>query len=218
MKTRRGFTLIELLVVIAIIAILAAILFPVFARARERARQTSCLSNVKQITLAFLMYAQDYNEVMAPRYYRYDPDVAGGPHWDVLLYPYTMSMDIYVCPNTRAQSYGYNDRTLAYESMAEATRPAELVILCDVKMGQRPDASPGWPRRVGHPSQYGDPPAVPENDEDPYPLDGDPYYTGRARGVHNGGANVGYLDGHAKWSPTSQFFYGQNPTNRFFEF
>jgi len=59
---RKGFTLIELLVVIAIIAILAAILFPVFAKAREKARQASCQSNLKQITLAFLMYASDYDE------------------------------------------------------------------------------------------------------------------------------------------------------------
>ena len=199
-KPDRGFTLIELLVVIAIIAILAAILFPVFARAREKARQTSCLSNVKQMTLGFLMYAQDYDEVMAPRYYRIDPAVAGGPHWNILIEPYVMNDQVYRCPNTRNRSYGYNDRTLAYASMAEATRPAELVILCDVKMGLRPDGmSNSWPLRVGSPSQYGNPPAVPENDEDEHPLEGDPYYTGRARGLHNGGANVGFLDGHAKW-------------------
>src|SRR5579883_967287 len=65
-RTSRGFTLIELLVVIAIIAILAAILFPVFAQAREKARQTACLSNEKQIALAFIMYAQDYDETVAP--------------------------------------------------------------------------------------------------------------------------------------------------------
>ena len=65
---RRGFTLIELLVVIAIIAILAAILFPVFARAREKARQTSCLSNCKQLGLGVLMYAQDYDELLAMNY------------------------------------------------------------------------------------------------------------------------------------------------------
>ena len=61
---RRGFTLIELLVVIAIIAILAAILFPVFARAREKARQTACLNNVKQLSLAVMQYTQDYDEIL----------------------------------------------------------------------------------------------------------------------------------------------------------
>ena len=67
---RRGFTLIELLVVIAIIAILAAILFPVFARAREKARQASCSSNQKQIALGILMYAQDYDEAFPGFYYK----------------------------------------------------------------------------------------------------------------------------------------------------
>src|SRR3954447_14532228 len=63
---RRGFTLIELLVVIAIIAILAAILFPVFARARDAARKTTCTSNIKQLGTAILMYAQDYDECLVP--------------------------------------------------------------------------------------------------------------------------------------------------------
>ncbi len=71
---RKGFTLIELLVVIAIIAILAAILFPVFARAREKARQTSCLSNLKQLSLGVLMYAQDYDERLPMLYFN-----TGGP-------------------------------------------------------------------------------------------------------------------------------------------
>lgn len=78
---RRGFTLIELLVVIAIIAILAAILFPVFARAREKARQASCLSNVRQMTTAAMMYLQDYDEVF---FHRYFPAVSTAPvkqHW-----------------------------------------------------------------------------------------------------------------------------------------
>jgi prepilin-type N-terminal cleavage/methylation domain-containing protein len=66
---RRGFTLIELLVVIAIIAILAAILFPVFARAREKARQSTCLSNVKQISLGLVMYMQDYDDSLPQTYY-----------------------------------------------------------------------------------------------------------------------------------------------------
>jgi prepilin-type N-terminal cleavage/methylation domain-containing protein len=73
---KKGFTLIELLVVIAIIAILAAILFPVFARAREKARQASCLSNLKQIALAHMMYAQDYDERMSPECQQPNP---GGP-------------------------------------------------------------------------------------------------------------------------------------------
>src|ERR1035438_4503034 len=71
-KITGGFTLIELLVVIAIIAIIAAILFPVFARVREKARQTTCLSNLRQIDLAWQQYAQDYDETACPAYYFYN--------------------------------------------------------------------------------------------------------------------------------------------------
>ncbi|MBC8139423.1 MAG: prepilin-type N-terminal cleavage/methylation domain-containing protein [Fibrella sp.] len=110
-RNRRGFTLIELLVVIAIIAILAAILFPVFAQAREKARQASCLSNLKQIGVAWLMYAQDYDEVIPPAraytvagvlyawdaaFYTLPPrqDPAGG-----LIQPYMKNTAVGDCPS-----------------------------------------------------------------------------------------------------------------------
>jgi prepilin-type N-terminal cleavage/methylation domain-containing protein len=103
----RGFTLIELLVVIAIIAILAAILFPVFAKAREKARMTSCLSNMKQCALATLMYIQDYDETF-PRV----PNVGetylvpnqpeakqGWLYWAQMAKPYIKSEKILACPS-----------------------------------------------------------------------------------------------------------------------
>ena len=101
---RKGFTLIELLVVIAIIAILAAILFPVFARAREKARQTSCLSNMKQIGLGMMMYAQDYDERFPPYWVVNFPGGSGEPrgfafaHYD-LVHPYIMNEQVHICPS-----------------------------------------------------------------------------------------------------------------------
>jgi prepilin-type N-terminal cleavage/methylation domain-containing protein/prepilin-type processing-associated H-X9-DG protein len=106
---KKGFTLIELLVVIAIIAILAAILFPVFARAREKARQSSCLSNVKQIALAVLMYTQDYDETFPPQYNFYRPLLDDYPtawdrhSWKVGLVPYIQNDQILVCPSMAAE-------------------------------------------------------------------------------------------------------------------
>ena len=99
---RRGFTLIELLVVIAIIAILAAILFPVFARARDKARQASCTSNLKQIGLAAMMYVNDYDEIFPPHYTYWfgDSNIRLLGYYD-LLSPYTMNEQIYVCPSGR---------------------------------------------------------------------------------------------------------------------
>ncbi|MBD3292214.1 MAG: prepilin-type N-terminal cleavage/methylation domain-containing protein, partial [Armatimonadia bacterium] len=100
MSTRRGFTLIELLVVIAIIAILAAILFPVFARAREKARQTSCLSNSKQIGTALMMYVQDYDETL-PGYY--NPDLPGEANqWYEVIEPYVKNEQIFICPSAQS--------------------------------------------------------------------------------------------------------------------
>ncbi len=105
--TRGGFTLIELLVVIAIIAILAAILFPVFAQARDKARQTACLSNMKQIGTAMLIYSQDFDEAMMSHYYGvFDEDNTHGPgspdqsyQWMDAVQPYAKTTAIFTCPS-----------------------------------------------------------------------------------------------------------------------
>lgn len=113
MRRKLGFTLIELLVVIAIIAILAAILFPVFAQAREKARQAACISNVKQLALGMVQYTQDYDEYMVP--YTLPPSgwfSSGGFrfHWNVLIKPYEKQQlyggsTIFHCPDLEADFY-----------------------------------------------------------------------------------------------------------------
>ncbi len=129
LRLKRGFTLIELLVVIAIIAILAAILFPVFAKAREAARKTSCLSNLKQLGTGMMMYAQDYDEIMPSARFGTTPNgLWGTPTWNAygwsyvfaLMDPYTKNSGIYGCPSTQGTmvgpatnrikvSYGYSE-------------------------------------------------------------------------------------------------------------
>lgn len=165
---RRGFTLIELLVVIAIIAILAAILFPVFAKAREKARQASCLSNCKQLGTAFMMYVQDYDEK-----YNYwttgDGDASPGAQpWWVVIQPYTKNGQIYVCPSVTATGpfVGYhNSASVPYFpgygmnpniqyvanglAMAAIKYPAQLVVLADSCHPMGDSWRFAWPKAPG---------------------------------------------------------------------
>jgi len=156
MLQRRGFTLIELLVVIAIIAILAAILFPVFERARAKANSASCQSQLKQIGMAFIMYAQDYDEAFPEgegQFRRadfpylpawdigYDP-YPGKSGWAVYLAPYVKSAAVFDCPsgpihnqnNSLKRSYGWNNRGTANMVSGAAGSieyPAETHLVCD---------------------------------------------------------------------------------------
>jgi prepilin-type N-terminal cleavage/methylation domain-containing protein/prepilin-type processing-associated H-X9-DG protein len=108
-RAARGFTLIELLVVVAILALLAAILFPVFARARENARRTSCQSNLKQIGLGLLQYTQDYDETLTRSFYGTagDSDNAANYKWMDAIFPYVKSEQLFTCPSDSASNKRY---------------------------------------------------------------------------------------------------------------
>ncbi len=192
---RRGFTLIELLVVIAIIAILAAILFPVFARAREKARQTSCLSNLKELDLAMLMYVQDYDETFTGRIV-----------WNQRIQPYVKNEQIFQCPSypgglTHVTNgycmthydigglagipgirggYGVACHTTGSTTgrkLAQIKRPAEIVLFDETTGGCTHHSNPNC--ACSDVTTYGV----------GFQVD--------AR--HNDGANFAFVDGHAKW-------------------
>jgi prepilin-type N-terminal cleavage/methylation domain-containing protein/prepilin-type processing-associated H-X9-DG protein len=215
MRRRTGFTLIELLVVIAIIAILAAILFPVFARAREKARQSSCLNNVKQLTLAAMMYLQDYDERF---FHRYFPAVSSAPvkqHWiqsdgKGLLGPYIKNTQVYKCPSqlaTKVYGYGYSDALNHTVGLAQIQRPAEILFCVDDTWGGRiaylPARSDGSPNLPNWGANFANPAVQPMvwGENTPY-------------GRHNGTVNVGFCDGHCKamtpevlWADATNKYY-----------
>ena len=202
MRRRTGFTLIELLVVIAIIAILAAILFPVFARAREKARQTSCLSNVKQLQLGLKMYCGDYDEMNPAARNCLRPegtgtmagDIAQMPGcngfkfvpWFRVIQPYVKNLQLLQCPS---DSHAY----CGWKGCKAEWNPT----------GASPQQSYGYncnfngvkEAAVGRPSEVVQ---IMDNDRN-IDANWNDYgcYIDDPR--HNGGWNLGYSDGHAKW-------------------
>lgn len=199
---RRGFTLIELLAVIAIIAILAAILFPVFARAREKARQSSCLSNIKQLGTAVLMYTQDYDEVL--------PYAIGGADMShlatmmELLGPYTKNRQIERCPSDSTGAIDFTSYGLSRYSYGWNQ------VLFAYRLPMMPPAAQGQIRALAE---------VPSASATLTLYDGREQVTGMARVVlasfrHNDGANAGFLDGHAKWYVGSRPPEGYPPSGK----
>ncbi len=212
MRTRTGFTLIELLVVIAIIAILAAILFPVFARAREKARQATCLSNHKQTLLAFNMYMQDYDNVTM---LYWTPGPLDQRYCFQKLQPYIKNLQMLICPSHDVSRFGTdvwfanNGYTMwaagggtgiGY-NMALGAWPAE---------GGAPFAGTKWmtpisETQIDYPAQ-----CIMISDcrfggKSFHPDTGTAYITTN----HNDGANAGFVDGHAKWfGKTHRSFVG----------
>ena len=196
---RKGFTLIELLVVIAIIAILAAILFPVFARARAKAQQNSCLSNLKQLQLGMLMYASDNSQMYPPGQVGgtftsgLPAGGAGAVDWPSEIYPYVKNVQIFMCPSDQTTtgsivwagtantvtnlSYAANNACSAALD-AIISYPSEMLCMMDAIQPN------GF-------VQYNQPLATEL---------GQICTSGLATNArHNLGINTSYMDGHAKW-------------------
>lgn len=241
-STRRtiGFTLIELLVVIAIIAILAAILFPVFATAREKARQSSCASNLKQIVLADIQYSQDYDEMAIPA----RVGVTATPvlwNWCSSIYPYVKSTNVFTCPSQSLSGsvldYTYNWEIAADfgvtgnppRNISTIPFPASTVIFADAMGG---NASSSGANAVTSIVNATDKCLIFAPAPQTRVVSANQWETGRVltggatnTGVfvcdanvasirHSGGANYAMVDGHVKWFMATIGQYGfQNGLN-----
>ncbi len=216
---RKAFTLIELLVVIAIIAILAALLFPVFARAKDAAKVTACMSNERNLALAVFMYAADYDDTLPLAAYG---TAAGFLIWHDMVDPYVKNKQIWLCPGcdlspidasgSPTSHFGYNafyatDVALDFSNanaqtsfpMTSFEQPSESVLFA-VSKSSVPNS---W---CGDEGKFLLPPSQPDTD-----CWGRPYLKPADM------ATIAWLDGHCKRFALGAFYTGQSPVDRYFD-
>ncbi|RYG28364.1 prepilin-type N-terminal cleavage/methylation domain-containing protein [bacterium] len=222
---RRAFTLIELLVVIAIIAILAAILFPVFAQAKMAAKATQCMSNERNLGLAVQMYMADEEDHFPLAAYPDPVDPNIGILWNDMIHPYVKNKQIWLCPGcglsekevtveNPTSHFGYNvgyltDFQQDYSNYFTSTAfglsainaPAETVLFSTARTSMWPDTA-----GCGDDGKLLLPPSWPSA-----------YCWGRPNPAHNGGATLAWIDGHASRKQPSAFYENQVPADKFFD-
>ena len=237
---RKGFTLIELLAVIAIIAILAAILFPVFARAREKARQASCQSNLKQLALGILVYAQDYDETL-PRETTWQYSGLVWHWWDTVM-PYVKNVQLYQCPSTRRAGLAIYPAPPGGQSWWSVSIPicsygANFRAMCS-NFPYEDDRSWRWPLALGEirrPAEtllLGDSAGVDlcwlvykmawaeicgwEITNAGGNCTSEASWDNPDWARHNGGSNIAFCDGHVKWLQAKNISQYQGACNTVF--
>jgi prepilin-type N-terminal cleavage/methylation domain-containing protein/prepilin-type processing-associated H-X9-DG protein len=210
--SRSGFTLIELLVAIAIIAILAAILFPAFAQAREKARQSACMNNTRQLSLAVLMYAQDYDEVLLPCAY-IDETSGKTLLWPDLLEPYVKNKSVRLCPSdglSKTIGYGLNERRFADLTDTEApTPPVQPLAVIDTPSGTIMLGETGTEDDLITPRPDAYKLVAPDD-----PLNDD--VDARPITRHQKRVSISFMDGHQKALRLDQFYTDQTPADKWF--
>jgi prepilin-type N-terminal cleavage/methylation domain-containing protein/prepilin-type processing-associated H-X9-DG protein len=204
MKPKKGFTLIELLVVIALIAILAALLFPVFARAREKARASVCMSNHKQVATAWSLYCQDYDEKGIP----YSSTGGSGGVafvWNTLVQPYIRNTQVYICPsNSTSISMAYNFWLGGMGTpLAQVILPAQTPSFADangVSLSSDPTQCLVFVLQAEFPYDDGRILTYPTDNPQTKAFGWSGDRVGRIfASIHSEGANYAFIDGHAKW-------------------